>query len=306
MSFSTCEICGAKDWREIYRGPVRDGVFGQCLEGAVVARCGSCGVDRLDEDHCTPDSAYETPAYRAKLRQGLDSESYFSVHDELQIHTLRAIWPETLRHFIVADIGCAGGSLLDHLRGVSATQIAIEPTDIFQESLAARGYRHYPYARDAASDWAGRVEFAFCIQVIEHIRAPVEFLAEIRELMAPDGQLVISTPNRRDILMSLLPDEFPAFFYRSVHRWYFDAEAAAACARRAGFEVVETRFVHRYGMANALAWLRDRKPTGRSRLECIGPDADRLWESYLERSGQSDCIYLILRPTATNHGRKPA
>lgn len=304
MNFDNCEICGSEDWREIYRGPVRDGVFGNSREQASVARCGGCGAARLAEESATPDSVYETEAYRKKLRQGLDSDSYLRVHDELQMHTLQAVWPASLRNAVVADIGCAGGSLLDHLQGISKVQVAVEPSDIFRESLAQRGYRVYPYANDACRDWAGQVDHAFSVQVIEHVSNPRAFLEEIRPLLAPDGRLVISTPNRNDILMALLPNDFPSFFYRTVHRWYFDAESLAVCAIRAGFDVVETRFVHRYGMANALAWLRDRRPTGRSRMDAIGPLADDLWRGYLEHSGQTDCIYLVLRPADQNgdHG----
>ena len=300
MSFDRCEICGANDWSEVYGGAVRDGVFGNSREQAAVARCAGCGVDRLAEECATPESVYETAAYRKKLQQGLDSESYFRLHDELQIHTLQALWPNSLRGAVVADIGCAGGSLLDHLQGISAVQVAIEPSDVFRESLTQRGYRVYPYARAASRDWAGQINHAFSIQVIEHVRNPLSFLKEIRELLAPGSRLVISTPNRNDILMALLPDDFPEFFYRTVHRWYFDAKSLADCARRAGFDVVETRFAHRYGMANAIAWLRDRRPTGQSRIDAIGPLADDLWRSYLEQSGQADCIYMTLQPSAMN------
>lgn len=298
MSFSACEICGANNWRELYRGPVRDGVFGSSCGQASVARCTQCGVDRLAEEYATLDSVYETATYRNKLQQGLSSESYFEMHDELQIHTLQAMWPTSLRGAVIADIGCAGGSLLDHLHGISIAQVAIEPSDIFRESLLQRGYQVYPYAHEACRDWAGRVDHAFSIQVIEHILNPRKFLEDIRSLLSPGGRLVISTPNRNDILMALLPDDFPEFFYRTVHRWYFDATSLADCARRAGFDVVETRFAHRYGMANAISWLRDRRPTGRSRIDAIAPLADNLWRSYLEQSGQADCIYMTLQPTA--------
>lgn len=296
MTFDNCEICGANAWSQVYRGPVRDGVFGNSRASASVARCAVCGVDRLAEECATPDEDYETEAYRSKLQQGLNSESYLKLHDELQIHTLQALWPSDLRGAVVADIGCAGGSLLDHLRGISSVQVAIEPSDLFSQSLARRGYRVYPYVREALREWAGKIDHAFSIQVIEHVRDPRSFLADIRPLLQPEGRLVISTPNRSDVLMELLPDEFPAFFYRTVHRWYFDAQSLANCARRAGFEVVETRFVHRYGMANALSWLRDRRPTGQRRINAIGPLADELWQSYLKQAGKTDCIFMTLRP----------
>lgn len=295
MSFGACEICSANDWSEVYRGPIRDGVFGRSRENSSVARCAVCGVDRLAEECATPEVVYETAAYREKLQQGLNSDSYFRLHDELQIHTLQALCPSDLRGAVVADIGCAGGSLLDHLRGISLAQVAIEPSSIFSESLAQRGYQVYPYAREALPDWIGQIGHAFSIQVIEHVRNPRSFLADIRPLLSPEGRLVVSTPNRNDILMKLLPDTFPSFFYRTVHRWYFDAGSLADCASRAGFEVVETRFVHRYGMANALHWARDNKPSGQTRLSGISPLIDRLWSGYLEDTGQSDCVYMILK-----------
>ncbi len=295
MTEQKCEVCGLADWQAIYSGPIRDGTFGTVVNGATVSRCNGCGADRLEEHFCLRDEAYETGEYRSKLQQGLDSEAYFAVHDELQIHTLRVIWPPRSRQEVIADIGCAGGSLLDHLSGVSELQLAIEPSEIFAQSLSRRGYKHYRYARDAAQYHAGEVQLAFSIQVIEHLASPVSFLSEIRPLLGTDGRLVISTPNRDDILMELLPDDFPPFFYRTVHRWYFDARSLAACARQAGYEVLETRYVHRFGMANMLGWMRDRKPMGRAPMAGIGPAADDGWRSYLESNGKSDTIYMILR-----------
>ncbi len=87
---------------------MRDGAFGSSRKQASVARCAGCGVDRLAEECATPDSIYETEAYRRKLQQGLDSESYFQPHDELQIHTLQALWPTSLRGTVVADYWLRG------------------------------------------------------------------------------------------------------------------------------------------------------------------------------------------------------
>ena len=46
--FNPCEICGANDWTIIYEGDVRAGSFGSTISGKV-ARCGKCGVARIDE-----------------------------------------------------------------------------------------------------------------------------------------------------------------------------------------------------------------------------------------------------------------
>ena len=294
--FENCEICGERDWTERYAGPVRDGPFGCSVDGGVVARCGGCGADRLAEASCVSESIYESDAYRKKLQQDLAAEAYFAEHDHLQIHTLTTLWPQSFHGLTVADVGCAGGSFLNHVAGLAARVIAIEPSSIYYASLAERGFEIFPYARDAAKTRARAVDLAVSLQVIEHTVNPRVFLEEIRPLIAPGGSLLISTPNRNDILLELLSVDFAAFFYRVVHRWYFDAESLAECASRAGYVVGQTRHVHRHDLSNALAWLRDRRPTGRSRLAGIEPLADGLWREYLEATGRSDCLYMRLWP----------
>lgn len=296
-SFKACEICGERDWTEIYVGPVRDGPFGSLAKGGTVARCGGCGADRLSEASCAPPEIYESDAYREKLQQGLDTRAYFAEHDRLQIHTLLALWPRALHGATVADIGCAGGSFLDHVAGLAARLIAVDPSPVYRKSLLERDYEVFPYTDDAVKACRQVVDLAVSIQVIEHTVDPRAFLADIRPLIAPGGSLLISTPNRDDILMELLPQEYPSFFYRVVHRWYFDARSLATCASLAGYVVERTRHLHRYSLSNAMAWLRDRRPTGDSRIAGIEPLADDLWRSYLESTGRSDCLYMILRPT---------
>lgn len=296
VDFPRCPICGSEHWTVIHRGPVRDGGFGSTRDGEV-ARCGGCGADRLAESLCLPDVAYSTEAYRNHLGQGHDIQKHYRAHDEFARFTLETLWPRSLRGKVVADIGCGGGSLLDHMSGLPGEMLAIDPDPGFAESLRARGYRWMPDTSTAAASHAGRVDVAFSIQVIEHVSDPRSFLAGIRPLLSPDGVLVLSTPNRADILMDLLPDDFPAFFYRTQHRWCFDAAALARCAEAAGFAAVETRHVHRYGIANALLWLRDRRPSGRTPLPPLDAGLDGHWRSWLEATGRADCLYMILKPT---------
>ena len=296
--FAACEICGARDWRAAYEGAVRDGAFGKVRENATVGACGACGVLRLDERHCLGEEDYKSDAYRVHLDQGTDLAAHLAGHDPFQIHVLNAIQPLTLRDLTVADVGAGGGSFLDHVRGVAGRVIAIEPAVHFQSVLAERGYETYAYAADAVEALGPVADVVVSLQVIEHVRDPSTFLADLRALVKPGGRVVISTPNRADILMDLLPDEFPAFFYRVAHRWYFDADSLAKCAVAAGFAVDETRHLHRHGMANALLWLRDRRPKGNAPLVGINTLADDFWKSYLAASGRSDTLFVMLKPVA--------
>lgn len=295
-NFPPCPVCGGGKWSGIYAGPVRAGSFGKTEVGQV-ARCETCGIERLNESLCLKSDDYRTEVYRDQLEQGHDIAKFQAGHDELARFTLETVWPLSLRGQTVADVGCGGGSLLDHIRGVCGEAIAIDPAEGFSKSLRQRGYNYFPSAEVAARKYGGKVDVAFAIQVIEHVADPRSFLAGIYNLLKPGGILVLSTPNRDDILMDLLPGDFPAFFYRTQHRWAFSAAALSYCAEAAGFCVQETRYVHRYGMANALLWLRDRKPSGRAHLPPLDREADSLWRTWLEASGRSDNLYLVLTRT---------
>lgn len=294
-SFGPCEICGHDSWTLIRRGPVRDGPFGK-LTGpeAEIAQCGRCGVQRLNEASCTDAGTYETPAYREKLQQATDAGGFFEEHDIMQLQNLSVLWPDSVRGRSVADIGCAAGSFLDHIHGLTSHAVAVEPFTGYHASLAARGYDVFQYTKDATEKLAGQIDRAFSFSVIEHVDDPKVFLQEIGALLAPDGELMLSTPNRADALMDLLPDDYPAFFYRAVHRWYFDTGSLVELAGQAGLEVHEIRCVQRYTLSNAMRWIRDRQPGGRDRLPHIDARLDAIWQRHLEAEGVGDYLYARL------------
>ena len=290
--FPPCAVCGAYDWCAVHDGQIRDGSFGRD-RAAVIARCGCCGVDRLAESVCLSLRDYELPTYRNKLQQSHDTDKHQREHDELVRFTLEAIWPMSLRGVTVADFGCGGGVLLDHLRGSAGTLIAIEPNELFGSSLKERGYDWHPSGTAAAEAYPQGVDLLVSTQVIEHVNDPYRFLQEAYALLGPGGKAIISTPNREDILMEMLPEDFPRFFYRTQHRWSFHGASLAACAERAGFNVLEMRHVHRYGISNAMHWLKDKRPRGRIAFPPFDDQIDKLWRSWLEATGRSDNLYLI-------------
>ncbi|MEM8970661.1 MAG: class I SAM-dependent methyltransferase [Pseudomonadota bacterium] len=276
-------------------GNIRTGKFGS-VAPAVVERCEGCAVVRLAEEFCLDDYEYVTTGYRERLGQGQSVETFFAEHDKLQRFTLGSVSPLSLRGKLVADIGCGGGALLDHVSGLAREIVAIEPAKHFHSSLGKRGYRTFAYAQDAVGEYAGKVDLVFCIQVIEHVQDPLQLLRDIRTLLSPGGLAIVATPNLDQLLMDLLPDDYPSFFYRTVHRWYFDATSFRAMAERAEMEVFELKYVQRYSIGNSLAWLRDRRPQGEIVLHGLENEGlDAIWRSHLESSGKAETFYAFLR-----------
>ena len=296
--FPRCAVCGGERWRAAWRGKVRAGKFGSFTEPTEIRQCEGCGVQRLAEGACQDESFYASGDYREFLGQGKSAASFHAEHDPLQLERLNICRPHTLRGKTLADIGCAGGSFLDHVRGLAAAALAIEPAEHYHPVLAKNGYHVFASIKAAHKEWRGRIERAFSFSVIEHVAEPRAFLEEAREVLAPGGTLLLSTPNRADFLMELLPDEYPAFFYRSVHRWYFERDSLARCAEAAGLKVAELRCVHRFGPGNALGWLKDRRPPGRGPFPGMADAGlDAAWRATLERDFRGDSLYAsLIRP----------
>jgi SAM-dependent methyltransferase len=292
-----CEICGANDWSPVYIGPVRDGSFGSVTsENQTVYHCTLCGVQRLEESACKDDSFYAGKKYRDLLGEASDAEGFWAAHDIYQIRNLDVLWPRSVRNRIVADVGCAAGSFLDHLSGLAKTCLAIEPCQEYHPSLKERAYEVYNSINDARQDYEGQIDFVFSLSTVEHVENPFEFFDQIKQLLNSEGLFLVSTPNRNDILMDLLGDEYKGFFYRTVHRWYFDMKSLSSLAKRCRFEIVEERCLQRFGISNALRWLRDRRPTGDQPLPYFAdPLLNQVWKNYLESKHIGDYLYLLVK-----------
>lgn len=290
-----CEICNSIQWEPLYFGKIRAGSYGTYQKNSTVKKCLNCGIARLAEVDCLQQNAYESEEYRAIVNQGLEVTDFYNIADPIQIFHLKAAQSMSLRGKLLADIGCGAGSFSDYVSGIVNKIIAIEPTKIYQESLKQRGYLTFNYTKDALELFEGKVDFAVTFQVIEHVENPVQFLQEILQLLKPGGKLLIATPNINDIMLKLLPQEFKPFFFRKVHRYYFSTSSLSFTARKAGFIVEEESQLHTMKMSNMLSWLSTKKPTGNiSIFDGINKQADSLWSSYLEQTGQADTLFLTV------------
>ncbi|MDB4145245.1 class I SAM-dependent methyltransferase [Amylibacter sp.] len=292
-----CKICQSSEAEAIYSGDVRDGKFGS-FKKAQILRCTFCGADRIEGVANLSLGDYETDFYRNHIGQNHDVSDHHATHDHLVKFTLDAIWPQNLRNKLVGDVGCGAGALLDHLCGVTNRDlIAVEPSLSWESALVERGYKWFSSCNDALEIYQNKLDYIFSVQVIEHVEDPRLFLADLKALLAPEGRILISTPNRNDILMKLLPDEFSRFFYRTQHMWYFDVKSLENCANRAGLTVDNVCFKQRYPLSNTVNWLKSKIPSGSEKIAFFDQQIDSAWRVWLEENAMADNIYLILKHT---------
>ncbi|MBK26611.1 MAG: hypothetical protein CME70_21605 [Halobacteriovorax sp.] len=284
-----CLVCNSKT-QLIFDKPIRLGKPGTLTpENRKVFQCKKCHVAFLEKYNID----YESDEYRNLVNKDASPESYYNQHDPEQIERLELIGFENVRNKTVADIGCGSGSFLDLVSTSSSKVLAIEPTSTFKDELTRKGFEHFPYAKDALNKYKSKVDYLTSFAVIEHVDDALEFLKDCFELLSDDGLAVISTPNHDDWLIDFMGDTYKEFYYRNVHKWYFNFESFSFLAKQAGFSKVEAVYRHQYDLSNMLFWLKESKPTGNGKINLFS-EINNDYKKVLEKEGISNYVYFKL------------
>jgi 2-polyprenyl-6-hydroxyphenyl methylase/3-demethylubiquinone-9 3-methyltransferase len=156
----------------------------------------------------------------------------------------------------VLDVGCGGGLLAEELarRGARVTGIDLSPAMIETAQLhAAESALGIDYRLQDAAELATRQPHSFavvcCMEMLEHLTDPGEFLRVLARLVRPDGAVFVSTLNRnlKSFLLAIVGAEYVLrLLPRGTHeyeRFIRPAELAAG-ARSAGLSLLHTGGLH--------------------------------------------------------------
>jgi 2-polyprenyl-6-hydroxyphenyl methylase/3-demethylubiquinone-9 3-methyltransferase len=123
------------------------------------------------------------------------------------------------------DVGCGAGLLAEPLARLGA---AVTGVDAAEENVAvarthAEGsgltidYRH----GELAALSLGRFDLVTAMEVLEHVADKPAFIAELAQHLAPDGLMVLSTPNRtpQSRLLMVGVAEAVGAIPRGTHQW---------------------------------------------------------------------------------------
>ena len=96
------------------------------------------------------------------------------------------------------DVGCGAGLLAEPLARLGAQVTAIDPApeliEAAREHAAAQGLA-IDYRATAIEKLGGEFDLITAMEVIEHTADPQQFLNYLAKRLAPDGLLMLSTPN---------------------------------------------------------------------------------------------------------------
>lgn len=145
-----------------------------------------------------------------------------------------------------ADVGCGAGLLAEPLARLGA---AVTGVDAAAENVeAARAHAlgqglEIDYRVGGVEALAGPYDLITSMEVVEHVADVPAFLAGLAANLAPDGLLIMSTPNRTATSRLLLVQAAEALgrIPRGTHDWdrFLTPEELTAALAQAGLEVVD-------------------------------------------------------------------
>lgn len=96
------------------------------------------------------------------------------------------------------DVGCGGGLLAESLARLGATVTGIDAAPeviaVARDHAAAMGLT-IDYRVEEIEKLDGLFDLITCMEVIEHVAEPAAFVKALAKRLAPEGLLIVSTPN---------------------------------------------------------------------------------------------------------------
>ena len=123
------------------------------------------------------------------------------------------------------DVGCGAGLLCEPLARLGA---AVTGVDAAGENIAAAaahaagaGFSIDYRCGDISELGLSGFDLVTSLEVLEHVADPAAFIAALRAALAPDGLLILSTPNRtaRSRLLLVEAAERSGMIPRGTHHW---------------------------------------------------------------------------------------
>jgi len=175
----------------------------------------------------------------------------------------RQLHPSQDRELAVLDFGCGDGALALGVlryaarRGQVARVTAVDFHPDAPPGLAAVA-AHVRYESYAA--WQGtqeRYTAVFLRHVLEHHPDPLRLLAELSNVLQPDGRVFIEVPNRRSVWARVFGANYFGY-YVPRHLLHFDRASLTATLRRAGFRDCDVQLGHTPLLGRSLGYLTGR------------------------------------------------
>jgi SAM-dependent methyltransferase len=143
------------------------------------------------------------------------------------------------------EVGCGPGLFLQEARRLGvARAVGVDPNPWAVAQARARGVEAHVGSIEAI-EAAQRFDAIVMLDVLEHVIAPLPFLAAVRARLRPDGRLLVMTPNIRSLLAHVSGRRWVSL-KAPEHVRYYSPRSVRSLLRAAGFDVLTVRGAGQY------------------------------------------------------------
>ena len=241
---SACLLCGSAASVPLVHGS--DRLYHTTTRQFDVVRCGDCGMLRLDPQPSPdelrryyPDNYWFAPDSSAASRM---EEAWRRLVLRDHVRFVTQALRSSKANGPLLDVGCGGGLFLGMMRERGHCVVGL---DFSREAASVAWRRQQVPTLVAEFGSAPLCDRAFAaitmFHVMEHLYDPGAYVSAARELLAPDGRLIIQVPNAASWQCRLLGSAWNGM---DVPRHLFDFRDSdlQKLLERAGFEVVRRKY----------------------------------------------------------------
>jgi cyclopropane fatty-acyl-phospholipid synthase-like methyltransferase len=243
LACTACRNCGGTNWRVKYR-------FSSVAK--TIKQCGVCRLMVLDPLPTEADlkSVYNETYFANDQLVRYDVSKIYGYVDYIseRINKQRGYQRicTKLKQYVrttspkptLLDFGCGLGFFLDAafdygfaLQGIEFNRWALD---------YVRSRYAYPVAGfEMLTQLKQRFDVVVLFDVIEHLLDPFEFVAQLREAVADDGVIAVSTMDSLSLVSRMMGPRLEDFRRIREHVYFFSRSNLTDLLRRHGFEILE-------------------------------------------------------------------
>tara|TARA_B110001450_G_scaffold248984_2_gene265799 strand:- start:316 stop:1182 length:867 start_codon:yes stop_codon:yes gene_type:complete len=174
-----------------------------------------------------------------ELYENMEDQEYIDTNSERSKQAYE-LYTESVKFFKpnfkrTLDVGCGSGQFVECFRENGFEASGVEPSKALAEFAISKGLK---VIRGKLEDIpkSNLFDFISLIDVIEHVDNPAEIINQIKDLLKPNGLVMLVTPRTDSFFKKLLG--FKWWHYRLAHVGYFSRKNLIKLSEDNGFKYV--------------------------------------------------------------------
>ena len=294
-----CIVCGSKSLPKDTGFRPRDKKEAFCVE------CSKCGHNQIypymnKEEYIKEyNEGNSFKSEVVKIAESADFETARIKWSEWNRKHVELYYDRMQQHDHVLNLGSGYGFFEESINQMKGKHFTIEGVEIGQyrlEAYVGGAVHNINFSVEKVpKEMEGKYDLIICMHLLEHLYDPVNYLQNIKPLLAKNGECIFEVPNN-DCYLKELSKEYADFFYLYEHISNYDKDSIRMVFEKAGYKVKKIYTKEIYSLENHLNWIRNGKPFIKynqmympdERLEFV----NSLYHEYIEKMGKGYSLII--------------